>query len=186
MKPNTLSRITLFVEGGRREIERPHAGLVKLFAFVVLPSSLVLPAMVYYTGVSQAVAFLPQMEGRDWGLIALACFLAELLTLLLTGWFIGQVAQTNGIRIGYHDAYRLAALAPLPLWLSSLGLFVSSPAFNAALWLTAFGMSCTIVYQGIVAVRPSDEKLTAVRITQTVVSAGLIVWVLTLTLGMLV
>lgn len=186
MKPTTPSRIALFAEEGWREIERLHPGLVKLFSFVVLPSSLVLPAMVYYTGVSHAVAFLPRMEGRNWGLIALACFLAELITLLLTGWLIKQMAQTHGARIAYQDAYRIAAIAPLPLWLSSLGLFVASPAFNAALWLAAFGMSCTIVYQGIAGLHPSGERLTAVSITQTVISAGLIVWVLLPTLVLLV
>ncbi len=85
----------------------------------------------------------------------------------------------------YHDAYLLAGIAPIPLWLSSLGLFVPSLGFNAVLSLAALGLSCGIIYHGIEGLCHTREDVTAASIVQTVIGAGLIAWALLLMLVVL-
>lgn len=185
MKLSTLSQLPFSADVGWPEIERIHPRLVKLFAFVVLPLSLLPPAMLVYAGTRYPEAFLPQAAGKDWPLIAGAFFVAEMATFLLMGWLIRQVSQANGLRIDYHDAYLLAALAPIPLWLSSLGLLVPSLGFNAVLSLAALAVSCGIIYHGVEALCHSREEVSAAGIVQAVIGAGLIAWALLLMVAIL-
>ena len=182
MKLSTLSQLPFSADRGWPEIERIHPRLVKLFAFLVLPLSLLPPAMLYYAGTHYPEVFLPQAADRDWGLIAGVFFLAEMVTLLVMGWLIREVAQTNGLRIDNHDAYLLAAIAPIPLWLSSLGLLVPSLAFNVVLALVALGVSCGIIYRGIEGLCHTREDVSAAGIVQIVTGAGLMAWALLLML----
>lgn len=185
MKLSTLARLPLSAEQGWPEIERLRPQLVKLFAFIVLPLSLLPPLMLYYAGSVHPEVFPPQLAGKDWTQIAGVFFLAEMATLGVMGWLIRQVALTSGLRIGYHDAYLLAAIAPIPLWLSALGLFVPSLAFNVVLSLAAFGLSCGIIYHGIEGLCHTRESVSAAGIVQVVIGAGLIAWALLLVLAVL-
>lgn len=185
MKLTVLSHLPLSADQGWPEIERIHPRLLKLFAFIVLPLSLLPPAMLYYAGSRYPEAFLPQAADKDWALVAAAFFLTELATLLAMGWLIKAVAETDGLRIDYHDAYLLAGIAPIPLWLSSLGLLVPSLAFNAVLSLAALGLSCGIIYHGIEGLCHTREGVTAASIVQTVIGAGLVAWALLLMLVVL-
>lgn len=181
MKLTALSHLALSADQGWPEIERLHPRLVKLYAFIVLPLSLLPPAMVYYAGTSHPEALLQQAD-RPWGMIAAVFFLAELVTLLAMGWLIKQVAETRSLRIDYHDAYLIAGVAPIPLWLSALGLFVPSLGFNALLSLAALGLSCGLIYHGVEGLCHTREDVTAANIVQTVIGAGLIAWALLLVL----
>jgi hypothetical protein len=102
------------------------------------------------------------------------------------GWLIKQVSENAGLLIDRHDAYLLAAIAPIPLWLSSLGLLVPSLSFNAGLSIVALGLSCGIIYHGIEGLCHMREEVTAAAIVQTVIGAGLSAWALLLLLVMLI
>jgi hypothetical protein len=182
MKLSALYHLPLSSDQGWPEVERIHPRLMKLFASIVVPMSLLPPAMLYYAGTHYPAAFLPQAGDKDWGMVAAAFFLTELVTVLAMGWLIKQVAETDGLRIDYHDAYLLAGIAPVPLWLSSLGLFVPSLGFNAVLSLAALGLSCGIIYHGMEGLCHTREDVTAASIVQTVIGAGLIAWALLLML----
>lgn len=185
MKLSTLHRLPLTADQGWPEIERLHPRLIRLFAFIVLPLSLLPPAMLYYVGHAYPEVFLPHSAGKDWGLIAGVFFLAEVATVLGMGWLIRQAVQSSGLRIDDHDAYLLAGIAPIPLWLSSLGLLVPSLGFNAVLSLAALGLSFGIIYHGIEGLCHTREDVTAAGIVQTVFGAGLIAWALLLMLVVL-
>lgn len=108
--------------------------------------------------------------------------LFEMATLLGMGWLIRKVAATNGLRLDHDEAYLLATIAPVPLWVSSLGLLVPSLGFNVLLSLTALALSCGIIYHGIQALCHTREGVAAAAIAQTVIGAGLIAWALLLLL----
>ncbi len=180
----SISKLPFSTAQGWPELEQVHPGLLKVFAFVVLPLSLLPPAMLYYAGTHYAEAFFKAATGRPWGEIAVVFFLAEMATFLGMGWLIKQVAESNGLVIDRHDAYLLAAIAPIPLWLSSLGLLVPSLAFNAGLSIVALGLSCGIIYHGIEGLCHMCEDVTAAAIVQTVIGAGLSAWALLLMLVM--
>lgn len=181
----SLTKLPFSTTQGWPELETIHPGLLKVFAFVVLPLSLLPPAMLYYAGSNYPDVFLKGAAGKDWGEIALVFFVAEMLTFLGMGWLIKQVAESNQLKINYHDAYLLAAIAPIPLWLSSLGLLVPSPAFNAALSLVALGLASGIIHHGVEGLCHTREDITAGTIVQTVIGAGLIAWALLLVMMML-
>ena len=125
------------------------------------------------------------MAGKDWGAIAVVFFVAEMATLAFMGWFIRQVADGNGLRIDYHDAYVIAAIAPIPMWLSALGLLMPSLGFSVVLALVGLGLSCSLVYHGIEGLTHSREDVSAAGIVQTVIGAGLVAWALLLMLLLL-
>ncbi|MBP9914928.1 MAG: DUF1282 family protein [Thiobacillaceae bacterium] len=178
----SLGKLPVSTAEGWPELEKIHPRLVKLFAFIVLPLSLLPPGLLYYAGTHYPEAFFAGAADKQWGGIAVAFFLTEMATLLFMGWLIKQVAETDGLRIDYHDAYMLAAIAPIPLWLASLGLLVPSLAFNAALSLGALALSCGIIYHGIEGLCHMREDVTAASIVQTVIGAGLIAWAMLLML----
>jgi hypothetical protein len=185
MKLSTLFHLPFSNDQGRPEIERLHPRLVKLFALVALPLSLLPPIMLYYAGSVQPEIFPPQLAGKDWGAIAVVFFVAEMATLAFMGWFIRQVADGNGLRIDYHDAYVIAAIAPIPMWLSALGLLMPSLGFSVVLALVGLGLSCSLVYHGIEGLTHSREDVSAAGIVQTVIGAGLVAWALLLMLLLL-
>jgi hypothetical protein len=181
----SLSKLPFSTEQGWPELEKIHPGLLKMFAFVVLPLSLLPPGMIYYAGTHYPESFFKGAAGSAWDEIAMVFFLAEMLTFLGMGWLIKQIANSNGLKIDHHDAHLLAAIAPIPLWLSSLGLLVPSLAFNAGLSLVALGLSCGIIYHGVEGLCHTREDITAGAIVQTVIGAGLIAWALLLVIVML-
>lgn len=180
----SLSKMPLSADQGWPDIAKSHPGLWRVFALLVLPLSLLPPAMLYFAGTHHPEIFLnrmgDQVDVKTWGDVAAIFFLAEMATFVAMGWLIKQVSGTNGLAIDYHDAYLLAAIAPIPLWLSSLGLLVPSLAFNAALSLAAMGISCGLIYHGVEGLCRTREGVTAAGIVQTVIGAGLIGWALLL------
>jgi hypothetical protein len=138
--------------------------------------------MLYYAGSLHPGIFPAHFAGKDWGGIAVMFFLAEMGTVAFMGWFIHEVARTSRLRIDYYDAYLLAALAPIPLWLSALGLFIPSLAFNAGLAIAALVLSCGIIYHGVMGLGHTHEDVAAAGVVQTVIGAGLAAWALLLLL----
>lgn len=178
----SLVKLPLSAEQGWPELEKIHPRLVKVITFIVLPLSLLPPAMLYYAG-SHYPATFPVFAGdKDWGAVAAIFFAAEMITLLGMGWLIKQVAESDGLVIDYHDAYLLAAIAPIPLWLSSLALLVPSLVVNAMVTLAALALSCGIIYHGIEGFCHMREDVTAASIVQVVMGAGLVAWALLLLL----
>ena len=138
----------LSAEEGWPALARLKPGILKVFLLLVLPLSMLPPVMLYYAGLNYPEVFGPGASGRNWFIVGTVFFLAELATFLLMGWLIKQVGQTYSLVIDYHDAYLLAAIAPVPLWLSSLGLLIPNLLFNATVSAVALGVSCALLYQG--------------------------------------
>ena len=78
---------------------------------------------------------------------------------------------------GYEAAYSLAAIAPVPLWLSALALFVPSLAFNvvvvAAAWLASFAL----IRHGVRPLLQVDDGQKAHYIANMVTMAGIGAWI---------
>lgn len=176
----SLSKMVVSSHDGWPELEKIHPSLFKLFAFIVLPLSILPPVMLYHAGTQYGDAFAAGFGGKPWGNIATIFFLTEIFTFLVMGGLIRQVARSYGVAASHHDAYMLAGIAPIPLWLSSLGLLVPSLPFNAGISLLALAASCGLIYHGVYALCHMHEEVNAAAITQIVMSAGLIAWVLLL------
>lgn len=178
----SLPKMVISSREGWLDLERIHPSIIKVFAFLVLPLSILPPAMLYYAGSHYGAAFGAGFENKPWGAIAGVFFLAELATFGGMGWFIRQFARTAHVAVSQHDAYLLAGIAPVPLWLSSLGLLVPGLPFNFGLSFVALLMSCGLIYHGVSALCHVREEVAAMAITHGVIGAGLVAWVFLLLL----
>jgi Yip1 domain len=176
----SISKMVVSSSAGWPELERSHPPLVSLFAYVVLPLSVLPPIMLYHAGSSYGDAIVAGYGGKPWDSIALVFFLTEVFTLFVMGWLIRRIAEVHEVSVSSHDAYMLAGIAPIPLWLSSLGLLVPSLPFNAGLSLVALAASCGLIYHGVYALCHMHEEVSAAAITWAVMGAGLVAWALLL------
>ena len=172
----SVAKLPFSAERGWPELVRIRPGLPRLFAFLVLPLSLVPPVMLQLAGAQHPGMFAGQIGRRPWGQVAAVFFVAEIATFLAMGWFIKQVAATNQLEIDYHDAYLIAAIAPAPMWLSALGLLIPNLLASGVIALVGLGLSCGIVYHGVLALCRTREDVVAEGIVQTVIGAGVIAW----------
>jgi|SRR5690554_4881672 len=164
-------------EGGWQQLRRQRPSLNALILRLVLPLSLLPPTMLYYAIHQHGNDLLPGLAERPWPLIAPALFSAELLTFLVMGWLIHGVVNAHRMRLTYQDAYLLAAMAPLPLWLSSLTLFAADMVFIVGGVLLAMLASCGLIYHGLQALCDREEHdIMAMSATYTVMACGLMAW----------
>lgn len=79
---------------------------------------------------------------------------------------------------------RGAAIAPVPMWLSSLGLLIPSLTAAVIIAIGGLALSCGLVYHGIEALCRTREDVIVAGIVQIVIGAGLIAWALLLLLAL--
>ena len=152
-----------------------------LFWAMSVPLSLLPPTMIVLLD-GPLSAYLPVLQIRPSVFMASLFFGCEVLSVFLIGWLIKQVASTLGHEVAYADAYLVAAIAPIPLWLSSLGLLVNNPFLNTALPLSALASCCALIYQGAYSLCHVGDRLKAAAVTQVVFGAALILWIMFLPL----
>ena len=179
-----LSQLPLSAERGWPDLVRIRPSLARLFLFVVLPLSLVPPVMLYLAGTHQPEMFPADYSRRPWLAVAAVFYIAEIATVLAMGWLTRQVALGHGLAIDRHAAFMLAALAPVPMWLSALGLLTGSFPVAVVVALAGLALSCGIVYHGVLALCRTREAVLAGGIVQSVIGAGLVAWAFLLLLAL--
>lgn len=178
----SIPKMVVSSQAGWSSLEKNHPTFLSVFLSMALPLSLLPPVLMAYVGPHYGNAFIDGYSDKNWALIAPVFFVAEMVTLWFMGWFIKQVANTSKVSINRQDAYILASIAPVPLWLSSLALLVPSLAFNIGIAAVALAATCSLIYHGVHAICHMHDDLTATAITHTVMGAGLAGWALLLTL----
>ncbi|SDN06784.1 YIP1 family protein [Vreelandella arcis] len=174
----TAARMPFNHRAGWQELREHKPSIAMLAGWVVLPMSLLPPVMLYFAGTHHGDALMPGFAEREWRFITTILFLAELLTFFMMGWVIHTVVNgTRTLAIDYQDAYLLAALAPLPLWASSIILLVPSLPLNALVVLAALGVSCSLIYHGLQALCGREEHdMATMSATYIIMSAGVLAW----------
>lgn len=170
----------IFSSEGWLDLERMRWPLPNFLAYLVLPLSLLPPAMLYHAGTRYGDLFVAGFGSKPWLTIAVLFFLTEIITVLIMGAMIEQVARSHGLVLGRSKALLLASIAPIPMWLSSLCLLIPNLALDVGLALSALAAGCSLLYHGICAFGHTREDVSASAITQTVMGAGLVCWVLLL------
>jgi len=163
--------------GAWSELRRLNLSIPFLAWVVVVPLSFLPPVLLYYAGTQYGDSFIAGFAGKEWRFITTILFLAELLTFFVMGWLIHAVLDGHKLQVSYQDAYLLAAVAPLPLWLSSLALLVPVLAVSVVAVLAGLFVSCALVYQGVRSLcHLSDNDVVAMSATYTVMAASLLAW----------
>ncbi len=178
----TYARMVFSSHAGWDEVERVHPSVIGLYFFLVLPMSLIPPAMIVYAGFDYGADYFPAAGESIWIASSLIFLVAELLTVPLMAWAIGSVAGTRGIRTEYRDTFAVAAIAAVPMWLSSLALFVPYPWFVIGVVLLGLMASIGLVYHGIVGLLHLHEEVEVAAITYTTICLGVIAWTLLIAL----
>lgn len=160
--------------------DRTEPSVPRLLLFYVMPLSLlppltyahsqlvhpgiVLPPLASFPGVTEAI------------LLGAAFFMAELLAVALMAMVIQQMGEPVDAVPSYADAYALAATAPTPLWLATLGLLLPSFWLNLILlpiaWLACIGL----IRRGVQTLfMPYDDSRTHL-LANTLTLIGAAVW----------
>jgi hypothetical protein len=163
---------------GWDEVIRSHPSVARLFAWIVLPLSLLPPAMIYYAGGSYGDVFVPGITPGQWHTAATIFFIAELLTVPVMAWLIHLVSRFNNEATDYHACFTLAAIAPVPMWLSSLTLFI--PSLSVGVVIGGLGLLCSVglIYHGIYALFCMRDAIKALQMATVIAGAGLFMWLL--------
>jgi len=178
MKVVQMPQMIFSFHAGWDELIRIHPSIARLFALLVLPLSLLPPVMIYHAGSSYGDVFVPGVAPAQWRNAAEIFFLAELLTVPVMAWIIHLVSRANDVATDYHSCFTLAAIAPIPLWLSSLALFVPNLLSNVAIGVFALLCSVGLIYHGVYALLGMREDLRALQMATVITGAGLFIWLL--------
>lgn len=173
-----MPRMIFSFSEGWNDLIRIHPSIARLFAMVVLPLSLLPPAMIYYAGGSYGEVFVRGVTSEQWHAAAGIILLAELLTVPIMAWLIRLVSRINNVTTDDHACFTLAAIAPVPLWLSSLTLFV--PNLFVGVVVGGFALLCSIglIFRGVHALFYVHEDIKALQMATLIASAGLFMWLI--------
>lgn len=176
MKPLDYPKMMFSFHTGWDELRGIHPSIVKVSAGLVLPLSLVPALMIAAAGYLHGNYYEADLSLQRWYDVAGLFFLAELATVPLMAWVIHLIAKDKGHPIQFHDSYLLAAVTPIPLWLSALSLFVPSLQFNGTIGLLGLMASCSLLYHGVSAILGIEETLDVQDVTYKVFAIGAIAW----------
>jgi len=178
MTLSQMPKMILSFHDGWDELIRIHPSISRMFFLMVLPLSLLPPAMIYYAGSNYGDVFAAGVSPGQWHASAAIFFLAELLTVPLMAWLMHLVSRATDVAAGYHDCFTLAAIAPIPLWLSSVVLFIPNLAIGVAVGGLALLCSLGLTYRGVYALLRMHDDVRALQMASVITGAGLLAWLL--------
>ncbi len=171
-----MPKMILSFHDGWDDLIRIHPSIARIFAYLVLPFSILPAAMIYYAGGHYGDVFSLGVSQQQWHFAAGTFFLAELLTVPAMAGIMHLTCRVNDVPAGYHECFTLAAIAPIPMWVSSLVLFVPNLAICVVVGSLGLLGSLVITYRGIYALFRMHEDLRAMQMATVVTGAGLLAW----------
>lgn len=178
MSPLQTTKMVFSFHEGWDELIRIHPSIARIFVWVVLPFSLLPPAMIYYAGGKYGDVFVAGLSSAQWHDAAGIFFLAELITVPVMAWLMHLASRANNVAAAYHDCFTVAAIAPIPLWLSSLVLFVPNLQVGIGIGALALACSLALTYRGTYALLHMREDIRAFQMATVVTGAGLLAWLM--------
>lgn len=188
---------------GWETISRSHLSVATMFFFYVLPMSFIPPLMLYYAGTAyqEDLPSILSLTTNQLQILSGVFFIAELAGVFLMATAIEFMANTelkvihsrqklleypaetptlgtpvDVPRVEYHDAFMLAAVAPTPLWLAPLFLFIPSFMINATIGALALLAATLILYYATPAILKLDEKGEGALMRYVMITGGMVAW----------
>ncbi len=180
---------------GWPELIRIHPSVARMFMMYVMPMSLIPPAMfIYSMFVTPGAVFpetVPHITAFEAGALFVAFYAAQLLMVPLMASIIQQMGDVAKARPDFHDAFMLAAVAPTPLWLCALVLFIPSAWVAGIALAVAWVAAAALIYHGIEPLFKLQDHARSRLMGSFVLTAGVVAWlalmvVLALLLSMIV
>lgn len=166
---------------GWSDIARSHPTTRRLLFYLVMPLSLLPPLMYAYAERAHPGAVfplsVPALSGFQLSMTGIVLFAVQLMMVSFMAMLIQRMASAQDHDPGYEAAYTLAAIAPVPLWLSSLALFVPSLAFNVVLVGAAWVAAAALIRHGVRPLLRMDDLQKAHYVANLVTLAGVAAWI---------
>lgn len=177
MTPHEPLKMLWSYSNGWLDLVRLHPSVRRTFAFYVAPLSLIPAAMIFYAGITNHEMLAPSISAREALVVAITFLLAELAMVPLMAAIIQQMGELVDIRPDYHDAFMLASIAPTPLWLASLALFVPSAVFVIVIMAAAWIACAALIYHGTPPLFNLQDHRKSRLMSHFVIGAGVMAWV---------
>ncbi|NLF55051.1 MAG: YIP1 family protein [Thauera phenolivorans] len=165
---------------GWPDLMRMHPSVMRMLTFYVLPMSLIPAAMfVYSIFVTPGAVFpevVPAFSGGEAATLFVAFVAVQLLMVALMASIIQQMGNVAGAQPSYHDAFMLAAVAPTPLWLGALVLFIPSMWAAITAMAVAWVGSAALIYHGVEPLFNLQGHDRARLMGSFVLAAGVVAW----------
>lgn len=195
MNTHNFPKMFFSYREGWQELIRVHPSVARLFTLYVMPMSLIPPLMFLYSMlVTPGAVFpplVPQVSLGEALAVAAAFYVVSLAMVGLMASIIQQMGDVVSVKPVYQDAFTLAAVAPTPLWLSALALFIPFTWVNVVAVALAWVASAALIYHGVYPLFRLDDASRARVMGSFVLAAGIIAWiallvVLALSLSMII
>lgn len=169
---------------GWDEVEHSHHDHRWFFLHVALPMSLLPPALYAFAEMVHPGAIfplsVPALSATQLLVTGVVFYIAQLLMVPYMAMLIQRVSMVRNHDPGYDQAFALATIAPIPLWLGSLAMLVPNLAFNVVIAVLAMASSIALIRHGV---RPllhvADDKV-ARYVANMVTMAGIAAWIVLL------
>lgn len=162
---------------GWEEIDKSNYSARWFFRSLVTPLSLLPPAMYAYAElVHPGKIFplsMPALTAMQLLVIGIVFYVMQLLMVPYMAMLIQRMAQAKDHDPGYDNAYALAAIAPVPLWLSSLALLVPSQGFVIGVGILAWVAALALIRHGVRPLLHIDDEKTAHYVANMVSMSGI-------------
>lgn len=178
MKLMQLPRMVWSSHDGWDEIGRQRPTMATLLFGLVLPLSLLPPAMLAMAGIGIGARHFPHVSTGAWLLTAVVFFVAELASVALMTALIRAVSRSKGASANLRDAFTVAAIAPVPLWLSSLVLLQHHLGVAIAVPIVALVASASLIRHGVESRLRVREAVDAADLALIVTNSGVLAWLL--------
>ncbi len=166
---------------GWSDIECSHLPSRSLMFGLVVPLSIIPPAMFAFAERAYPGAIfplsVPAITGGQLLASGIVLFAVQLAMVSFMAMLIQRMTSDQDHDPGYEKAYTLAAIAPIPLWLSSLALFVPSLAVNLLIVAAAWLASAALIRHGVRPLLKVDDARKAHTISNLVTAAGVMAWI---------
>lgn len=166
---------------GWLDVQRIHPTVARMLLLFVIPMSLIPPLMYAYAQFVTPGAVFPTMRppltGNEALLIGTVFFAIEVATVALMAAYIQELGNIAAIHPNYRDAFTLAAIAPTPLWLCALALFVPQLWFNVIAIALGWVASVALIRHGVRALFHPDDGVKARRLANFIAASGVATWI---------
>jgi hypothetical protein len=153
-----------------------HLPVMQLFLYLTLPLSVIPPVMIYYAGLAYGGVTLPALNASQLQIICAVLFMAELAMTFVVAYVIQSLGEVIEIRPDYADAYKLAVLVPIPLWVAPLFLFVPNFILNLTVGAFALLISGRLIFYAVPQILKVKVRRHATLLSGAVLAAGLVAW----------
>jgi hypothetical protein len=150
-----------------------------LYMMHVIPFALIPPLMIYFAGAKHGDALfnlIHLLPANKLIIVVIVFFLVQLVAVPVMASIIRQLAEVAEIHPSYKQAFILAAVAPTPLWLTSIFLFIPNILVNIGVTSLAMMASAGFIYYGIESVFGIKEKGRTHLLFGAILMAGIIAW----------